>query len=237
MKLDGEQTQIISGTQIHKIGSSYRTFYMIEFAGINPETGAPQFYTNTQDANGKYVKEITENNKDAHAIPLKKHAEPNITGGLSNSLRYKWFDLSFMFSYQFGAFGYDNWAQKTEHGGKDFTLNIPAYYRDNWKKPGDISKYEVFIEKPAVAMNGVTTTRRLHSTDFIRLKTLTFGVTAPKEWTKKIGVNSLRLYASANNLWTWAAYDFYDPESVNAGTAGWGTPPLKTVTFGLNLNF
>ena len=50
-----------------------------------------------------------------------------------------------------GAYGYDNWAQKTEHGGKDFTLNIPAYYRDNWKQPGDISKYEVFIEKPAVA--------------------------------------------------------------------------------------
>lgn len=95
----------------------------------------------------------------------------------------------------------------------------------------------MFIEKPAVAMNGVTTTRRLHSTDFIRLKTLTFGVTVPKTWTRKIGVNSLRLYASANNLWTWAAYDFYDPESVSAGTAGWGTPPLKTVTFGLNLNF
>ena len=46
-------------------------------------------------------------------------------------------------------------------------------------------------------MNGVTTTRRLHSTDFIRLKTLTFGVTVPKTWTRKIGVNSLRLYASA----------------------------------------
>lgn len=237
VKLDGEQTQIISGSQIHMIGKSYRTFYMIEFAGINPETGAPQFYTNDVDENGNYIKEITENNKDAKAIPLKKHAEPNVTGGLSNTLRYKWFDLSFMFSYQFGAYGYDNWAQKTEHGGKDFTLNIPAYYRDNWKQPGDISKYEVFIEKPAVAMNGVTTTRRLHSTDFIRLKTLTFGVTVPKTWTRKIGVNSLRLYASANNLWTWAAYDFYDPESVSAGTAGWGTPPLKTVTFGLNLNF
>lgn len=237
VKLDGEQTQIVSGTQIHKIGSSYRTFYMIEFAGINPETGAPQFYTNTLDKNGNYVKEITENNKDAHAIPIDKHAEPNITGGLSNTFRYKWFDFSFMFSYQFGAYGYDNWAQKTEHGGKDFTLNIPAYYRDNWKKPGDISKYEVFIEKPTIAMTGVTTTRRLHSTDFIRLKTLTFGVTVPKEWTRKIGVNSLRLYASANNLWTWAAYDYYDPESVSTGTAGWGTPPLKTVTFGLNLNF
>ena len=79
------------------IGKSYRTFYMIEFAGINPETGAPQFYTNDVDENGNYIKEITENNKDAKAIPLKKHAEPNVTGGLSNTLRYKWFDLSFMF--------------------------------------------------------------------------------------------------------------------------------------------
>ena len=60
----------------------------------------------------------------------------------------------------------------------------------------------------------------------IRLKTLTFGVTVPKTWTRKIGVNSLRLYASANNLWTWAAYDFYDPESVSAGTAGWGNTLL-----------
>ena len=85
--------------------------------------------------------------------------------------------------------------------------------------------------------NKVTTTRRLHSTDFIRLKTLTFGVTIPKEWTRTIGIENVRLYASANNLWTWAAYDYYDPEAVSGGTAIWGTPPLKTVTFGVNINF
>lgn len=39
--LDGMQTEIKSGSQIRKVGKSYRTFYMIEFAGINPETGAP----------------------------------------------------------------------------------------------------------------------------------------------------------------------------------------------------
>lgn len=237
VKLDGDQTKMVVGSQVHMIGRPYRTFNLIEFAGINPETGAPQFYTNKQDADGNYIKDITEKPGDAVAIPLKKTADPNVTGGLTNSLRYKWFDLSFMFSYQFGAYGYDNWAQKTEHGGKDFTLSIPEYYKDNWKKPGDISRYEVFIEGPATPMTGVATTRRLHSTDFIRLKTLTFGVTVPKAWTNKAGINNLRLYASANNLWTWAAYDAYDPEAVSAGTAGWGTPPLKTVTFGLSLNF
>lgn len=38
-------------------------------------------------------------------------------------------------------------------------------------------------------------------------------------------------------LWTWAAYDNYDPEAVSAGSATQTTPPLKTVTFGLNINF
>ena len=237
VKLDGMQTEIISGNQIRKVGKSYRTFYMIEFAGINPETGAPQFYTNDIDENGNYIKEITEKSSEAHAIVLDKHAEPNVVGGLTNTLRYKWFDLNFMFSYQFGGYSYDTWAQKTEHGGNDLEANIPIYYLDNWKKPGDVARYEIFIEDPDEAMNKITTTRRLHSTDFIRLKTLTFGVTLPKAWTQKAGLDNVRLYASANNLWTWAAYDYYDPEAVSAGTAIWGTPPLKTITFGLNVNF
>ena len=234
--LDGIQTEIAETNLIHKVGESYLTYYLYEFAGINPETGVPQFYTNTKDADGNYVKEITENPTKANRITYK-HAEPTLTGGLSNSLKYKWFDLNFMFSYQFGGYSYDNWAQKTEHGGKDLTLDIPAYYRDSWKQPGDITQYEQFIENPTYPMSSYASTRRVHSSDFIRLKNLTFGFTLPNEWTRKCGLQNLRIYASANNLWTWAKWDQYDPEAVSGGIAIWGTPPLKTVTFGINLNF
>ncbi len=234
--LDGTQTEIISGSQIRKVGYSYRTFYLIEFAGINPDTGAPQFYTNELDENGNYIKEITENPDLAQRIPYK-HAEPVVTGGLSNTLRYKWFDLNFMFTYQFGGYSYDTWAQKTEHGGDDLEANIPTYYLNSWKEPGDITQYELFIEDPEYPMSDYATTRRVHSTDFIRLKNLTLGFTFPKNWTKKFGVENLRIYASGNNLWTWAKYDYYDPEAVESGTAIWGTPPLKTMTFGININF
>lgn len=51
------------------------------------------------DENGNYIKEITENSKNAQFIPYK-HAEPTVNGGISNSLRYKWLDLNFLFSYQ-----------------------------------------------------------------------------------------------------------------------------------------
>ncbi len=236
LALDGTQTEIISGSQIHRVGESYRTFYLIEFAGINPETGVPQFYTNDLDENGNYIKEITENADEANRIAYK-HAEPSVTGGLSNTLRYKWFDLNFMISYQFGGHSYDTWAQKTEHGGNDLEANIPTYYRDSWKQAGDVTSYELFIEDPDYPMSSYATTRRLHSTDFIRLKNLTFGFTFPKSWLKPLGLDMVRLYVSGNNLLTWARYDYYDPEAVSDGTAGWGTPPLKTVTFGLNVNF
>ena len=237
LELDGYQTEIASGTQIRKVGLPYRTFYLIEFVGINPETGAPQFYTNDLDSDGNYKKEITENPSNANYFVTDKHADPTVFGGLSNTFRYRWFDLSFMFSYQFGGYSYDNWAQKTEHGGYEMGRNIPVYYRSSWKKPGDVTDYEQFIEDPDVRMSSYATTRRLHSSDFIRLKTLQFGITLPSRLTRFAGINSARIYTAANNLWTWARYDQYDPEAVSGGTAIWGTPPLKTVTFGVNINF
>ncbi len=236
VRLDGQQTQIPSGSQIRKVGMPYRTFYVIEFAGINPDNGMPQFYTNDPDGKGGYVKEITENPNEANYIPMKC-ADPKVSGGLSNMLRYKWFDFNIMFSYSFGGWSYDNWAQKTEHGGDDLEANIPTYYRDRWRQPGDQVKYERFIEGNDVAMSDWRNSRRLHPTDFIRLKNFTVGVTVPKEWTRKAGLDKVRLYASGNNMWTWAKWDFYDPESVSGGSADWGTPPLKTMTFGLEVNF
>ena len=237
VKLNGNQTEIISGTQIRKIGHPYRTFYVIEFAGIDPQTGKPQFYTNDMDADGNYIKEIVDDPSDANRIASSKKADPVVLGGLTNTFKYKWFDLSFLIGYQFGGNAYDIWWQKVEHGGDDLEANIPIYYLNSWKQPGDITKYEQFIESPDNPMSDYITSRSIHSTDYIRLKNITFGITIPQSWTKKIGVSNIRLYAAASNLWTWAAYDYYDPEAVRAGSAIWGTPPLKTVTFGFNINF
>lgn len=235
VRLDGQQTEIPDGSQIRKVGKSYRTFYVMEFAGINPDNGMPQFYTNTKNGN-KYVKEITEDPSKVNYIPMKS-ADPKVSGGLSNSFRYKWIDFNIMFSYSFGGWSYDNWAQKTEHGGDDLEANIPTYYKDRWKKPGDKVKYERFIAGNDIAMSDYRNSRRLHPTDFIRLKNFTVGLTVPRQWTRRAGLDKVRFYASGNNMWTWAKWDYYDPEAVSAGTAVWGTPPLKTMTFGLEVNF
>ena len=84
-------------------------------------------------------------------------------------------------------------------------------------------------------MDDYATTRRLHSGDFVRLKNLTFGFTLPKSLVHKIGLDRVRLYASGNNLLTWAAYSYIDPESGSSPSCD--TPPMRTYTFGLEVKF
>jgi len=236
--LDGIQTEIISGSQIRRVGLPYYTYYMIEYAGINPETGKPQFYTNTKDESGNYVKEITEDATKANPI-ADKSPFPTISMGMTNTFKYKAFDFSFTLSSTLGGWSYDSAAQKSQTSGSgDGAINqIPVYYRNSWQKPGDVTEYEAWIYGNAFKMSSPANSRRLHTTDHLRIKNLTFGITAPSAWTSKIGVKNARIFFSAYNLWTLAGFNEYDPEVPIDGSVAYNTPPLRTLTFGLDINF
>lgn len=236
LRLDGVQQQIPSGTQIRKVGNPYFMLYLREFAGINAQTGAPQFYTNTTDANGNLVKEITENPNEANPV-IGKRITPDITGGISNYLTYKFIDLGFTFTYSLGGYSYDNAAQKLEHSGSEPYANIPTYYRNRWQKEGDITNCEIFIVDNPMPLSDFSSTHRVHSTDHLRLKNFTLGATLPKQWTQIAKISKARLFCSASNLLTWAAYSDYDPEVPEDGSVYFELPPLKTVTFGIEINF
>lgn len=239
--LDGVQNEIVSGSSIRRVGLPYYTYYMIEFAGINPKTGKPQYYKNDLDKNGNYNKEITEETSGENgAKPIAdKSPFPKVSMGLTNTFRYRFVDLSFTLSSTLGGYSYDNAAQKSQTSGSgDGAINqIPLYYRDSWKKPGDNTTYEAWIYSNSSKMSSPANSRRLHSTDHLRVKNFTLGLTMPKTWSEKVGINKARIYFSAFNMLTWAAFDEYDPEVPVNGSVGYNTPPLRTLTFGLDINF
>lgn len=69
---------------------------------------------------------------------------------------------------------------------------------------------------------------------FVRLKNIELSYTLPKEWIKVVGMNNCRLYVNANNLVTWDHLDgLTDPESNGSNRY----PIMKTVNFGVNINF
>jgi len=241
LKLNGETDYIISGRQIYKEGYEYNTFYLVEFCDINPENGNARFYKNLHDEADNIIdRSLSERYADAERILTGKSSTPKVMGGLTNMLRYKWFDLSFTFTYSLGGYSFDNAAQKSREAGTASAAainQIPEYYRESWKKPGDIAKYEGWFYKNNNNSMVNANTGLLHSTDHLRLKSFTLGASIPSTLTAKAGLSKVRAYVSGMNMLTWAKWDQYDPEVPYDGIMGYNTPILKTITFGIEIGF
>jgi len=85
-------------------------------------------------------------------------------------------------------------------------------------------------------------TRWIQNAAYIRLKNVQLGYTLPRKWTRKVGIEALRLYVTGDNLWTYTKlFSTFDPETLSAGaynsTYGAMYPILKNYAFGVNINF
>ena len=223
----------VDGRYVRKEGYPFNTIYLREYAGVDPETGSALYYDNQQDENGNYTKNKVTDPGQASPIPLKD-ITPTISGGFMNTFNYKFIDLSFNLSYSFGGYSYDNASYILQDDGYSVISNKSTEQRRRWQKPGDITDVPRFVYGNKKGGN-YNSSRAIHSTDHIRLKSLILGLNASKAWLQKLGIGNARIYFSGTNLLTWAAYDQYDPEM--SGVVGFYTPPLKTYAFGLELKF
>ena len=76
----------------------------------------------------------------------------------------------------------------------------------------------------------------------MRLKSAQFGYTLPSDITRKVAVQRLRVYVSADNLFTFTSYDGFDPEIASGGYTTIGIdrgiyPQSRTVSVGANITF
>jgi len=228
----GTSEPVIDGLTIMEEGKPLYSIYAWEYAGVDPQTGSESFYVNKE---GK-EREKTIVRADADRINLGSVTPPT-TGGITNSFFYKGIDFSFVMTYSLGGKVYDNatWMQ-TNGGGYCFTSNMPTYYvmKDMWKQPGDDAKLPKFQYGNA----NNNSSRWLYSTDHLRLKSITLGYSLPSQIINKAGIGKCRVYFSANNWLTLKNKDLYlDPETPINGLVVFQTPPLKTVTFGVEFEF
>ena len=233
---------IVSGQNIVSEGETLASFYMVEFAGADPENGDALFVSNTLNADGTRDKSLTNNYNSAARVVLASPF-PNVIAGFTNNLYYKDFDLSFTFQGQYGASIY-NGSGRYQSSNGDFYDNQTIDQLDRWQKPGDITNVP---QARFLGGNGTQhSSRYLQKADFIRLRNLTFGFTLPDSFSKAVNIDKLRIYFTGVNLLTFTDYVGYDPEStydvnadsnINIGTAFYSAPSAKTFTVGINLQF
>lgn len=172
-------------------------------------------------------------------IRIDKSDIPTFTGGLNIDLGYRGFDASILiqgaagaarafreFSGEAGNFRMDNfngrWTPDNTDASKPRTWNRSKEY---WMTDG--------------APNN---TYWVRDTDYARLKSLNIGYTLPQRFNEGLGISSLRVYVSGQNLYTITGLKDFDPESPSQSPSSiWVNsqvyPLNKTYNFGVSLTF
>ncbi|MCH4895834.1 SusC/RagA family TonB-linked outer membrane protein [Marinilabiliaceae bacterium JC040] len=236
--------QYLTSTKRWREGGSRYDLYMQEWAGVNKDNGDPLWYTSkdkaAKNASGK---EMMKNGR--YITNLYEHAEkydcgkstPDAFWGFTNNFEYKGFDLSFQWIGAWGSKIYDGRYATFMHDGSDKVSNLSVDALDAWtpdNKDTDVPKF-IFANNNA---SSNISTRWLVDGDFVKLKNITLGYTLSRNICKSMKLNSLRVYATVDNLYTISDYKSGDPEiSLSGISAGYTMPTSTTVRFGININF
>jgi TonB-linked SusC/RagA family outer membrane protein len=231
------QDEVIVGSKRWVEGQDRYQFYIQEYAGVNSATGAAMWYKDILDEDENVIgRELTENYSEATRYE-QGSALPDYFGGLTNTFSFKGLEFSFFFYYSMGGYLIDYTQQELMHDGGDPGQQLTTEVLDAWKEPGDVTDVPKFVIGNPSNSNG-RSTRFLHDASYVRLRNISLSYTLPSEWTNTIKFRNVRVFAKADNIWTWRAYDGgVDPEQSFAGTSNYNFPPVKTFSFGVNLGF
>ncbi len=220
------------GMYLLREGESISTFYLPTWIGVDPDNGMAQFYLDPENSDEvTYYRNLAKQEIQGKAVP-------DFIGGLTNTITYKAFELSFLFTYQMGGslFDYPGYFFH-HHGVRLGSFNVAKDVENNWwKQPGDV------VDNPRpVGWSSDRpdrwSSRHVLSTDHIRLKDISLTYTLPKSIANKLYMSNIQIFANGNNIWTLAKEDTIEPEVTLNGYRTVDTPITKNFLFGVNVEF
>ena len=201
--------------------------YMTSVGASNTSPGDPKY----RDINADGV--IDDNDRTVIGC-----GQPLHTGGFGNSFSFYGVDINIFFSWSYGNDILNANRLIFENGAKT-NLNMFESYKDHWSESNPES------DMPRIGAKGmeVYSSRVIEDGSFLRLKTLSIGYTFPRSVLRKMHFDSVRIFLSADNLFTITKYSGPDPEvstrnSVLTPGFDWSAyPRARTFTGGLSFTF
>lgn len=223
----------------NKLGYPVSSLFSLDYRGLQPRTGIPTFVNETGDI-GPAV--YLQDDNTSHLI-FEGPVDPKITGGFSNTIRYKAFSLNIFLTYQAGNRIRLYNAFKSNYTDLDA---MPNEFYDRWEIPGDQAKtnvpsimdaYQQSLTGGAYPYNNYNySNQRVADGSFVRLKTLSLTYQVPVSVIQKAKLNNLSVTAQAINPWliySDSKLKGQDPEFFNAG--GVALPIQKQFTLSLKV--
>jgi TonB-dependent starch-binding outer membrane protein SusC len=222
-----EGEDILNGLQVYREGAPIRSFYLQQWAGVNPANGTPLWAVDGGGVTGTYSQATRF---------LYGNAEPDFIAGLTNTFGFKGFSLSAFFYTAQGHEIYNQSRAFMESDGLRFGWTHIKAAGDHWENPGDIASRP---QPRSGGNNGAQnlSTRYLEDGSFIRLRNVTLAYTFPSAWMQKARLQNITVYAQGQNLWTKTNYSGLDPEADESGSEFFRYPVGKSITFGVDVTF
>ncbi|MCX2837716.1 TonB-dependent receptor [Salinimicrobium sp. MT39] len=235
--------QIISGRQIRQLGKSLDAWYGYKTDGLHQsQAGIDNYPTNTIYGNQikpgdlRYVDTNGDGEVNADDRVLLGNSTPNFNFGFNLNLGYKNFDLLALFQGATGAYGYMDFDAIGAVNGD--AQKPSAIWLDRWTPTNTNTSVPRLVDGiygPSMPQNS-TTSYWLRSTDYLRMKNLQIGYNIPQNILESWNISRLRVYYSAQNLFTVTNYlKGWDPEAPSG--RGSSYPVVMTNSVGLNLTF
>ena len=225
-------------------GHSVYEFWAPSWAGIDPATGDVQYWEKVFDANGNVIDRRKTSVYDDVNNDLQKEFKgstiPKYYGSLTNTFRAYGFDFSFMLYYSLGAYMADYDYCESSSVRSTFAF-YPELIENRWKQPGDIAT----IGRSTHLASSETrryTDFYIFKNDYLRLRNITLGYTIPKSLTEKVGLSSVRVYVTGDNMLTFGAATKRgsDPETNIQGSnygGNYETNTRKVYMGGIQISF
>ncbi|QEC43639.1 SusC/RagA family TonB-linked outer membrane protein [Pseudobacter ginsenosidimutans] len=166
---------------------------------------------------------------------------PKFTGGFSNDITWKNFDLNVFIEFSYGN-DVMNGNRIIFEGGGRVNQNMYATYLDRWTPENQNNEfYRTNGRGPA---DFGYSTRVVEDASYARIKTVSLGYNIPARIISKAMLKAVRVYASAQNLHTFTKYKGFDPEVSAYGNSALMPgfdysvyPRSRTIIFGANISF
>lgn len=169
---------------------------------------------------------------------------PTLNYGLNLSAGYKGWDFSM---YIYGVLGQDilsySYANLTsvKSPSDGYQNSLSDYIKNAWSDTNPSNVYPRLTRKDS-NHNTRVSDAYIKNGDFLRISNIQVGYTFPKRWIEKLRMESLRVYASVENVGTITGYKYGDPEVGDASVLKTGFdagryPFPRTYAFGVSVQF
>jgi len=214
-------------SRILKVGLPYGTYFAPDWAGVNPQTGEPQYYNLDGSITTAYNVN-TQSNTNSGSL------YPTFTGGFNTSLSYKGITASALFSFVSNVMRWNNEDFYNENQRYATSNQSVRMLENRWQVPGD-SGNDAILQKFDLPRN--FTSKDIQDASFLRLRNLNIGYSLPKSILEKTKIiKGVKIFVQGQNLFTWTKWRGLDPEN-NAVYGRFQYPNTRTYTAGLNVNF